>query len=938
MAEFIRGGASLPHRDKINNLMNNGCDDGLDSILPLEEFDPFVNETEDETVDNGSISAPPDNLWYHGRLDRYLAEERLYQANKVGSYLTRESDRKPGSYVLSYLGKTGINHFRITAVCGDFYIGGRQFDSLSDLIAYYTHRSDLLKRERLIYPVAPPEPVNDKKRIVAILPYTKMPDTDELTFQKGDIFFVHNDMGDGWLWVTAHRTGEQGMIFRELVQDLDENIDPNTVFNWFHPNLTKSDAVDLLVKAGPGSFLVRPSDNSPGDYSLFFHINNQIQRFRIEKRGVRYLMGGRTFECLDAVINRYRKEQIVEGHTLALPVCRTTSETDAPVKPKEIQQAEKIYTTLRECREEVGLKRMKGMKMQGYLFKKSEKNKKWKSLYFVLICFDGNSTGGGTSGSTDTHLYFYDNPKRTKPKGLVDLSCAYLYQVDDSVFDRPHCFQLVERALPCLATITYLSAGSLEQFQEWISALRTRCITQISRSPKAQNLRELRCLQLHILDAHRLPYKLAPNPYFVISLNQVKVAKTKVKNSGEPFNDEQFTIDDVPPDVLTFTITLYNKGKRSKDTEVAELTVDLNTLTNGDESEDWFPLSGITPIGEWGSVRLRIRYLHDLIMPIEEYSPMLQLLLDPDLEAVKALSDVCHLDRMPLANALFRIFRYEQKEADLLRSLNEAEIDKEDETSTLFRGASLTTTIMDLYMKSVCTSFLQAALKDTISKLLDSKISCELNPSKMDSPDDACGNAEFLLQVLDEVTLSIFMSVDACPRTLRYIFGCLQRSVINKWPHERLVRTRVVSGFVFLRLLCPAILNPRKFNLISDSPSSPAARSLVMVAKCLQNLANLIEFGGKEPYMEVVNPFILKNKERMIIFLDQLSSVSEKPDSIDDKIKGDSARELATLHHICTSHLKELQTLSKTQVSLKKLVTVTDMLSKHKQKYLEMIR
>lgn len=50
--------------------------------------------------------------WYHGRLDRYLAEERLYQAGKVGSYLTRESDRKPGSYVLSYLGKTGINHFR----------------------------------------------------------------------------------------------------------------------------------------------------------------------------------------------------------------------------------------------------------------------------------------------------------------------------------------------------------------------------------------------------------------------------------------------------------------------------------------------------------------------------------------------------------------------------------------------------------------------------------------------------------------------------------------------------------------------------------------------------------------------------------------------------------------------------------------------------------
>lgn len=38
--------------------------------------------------------------------------------------------------------------------------------------------------------------------------------------------------------------------------------------------------------------------------------------------------------------------------------------------------------------------------MQGYLNKKSEKTKKWKSMYFVLL----------TDGS-DTHLYFYDNPK-----------------------------------------------------------------------------------------------------------------------------------------------------------------------------------------------------------------------------------------------------------------------------------------------------------------------------------------------------------------------------------------------------------------------------------------------------------------------------------------------------------------------------------------------
>ena len=45
--------------------------------------------------------------------------------------------------------------------------------------------------------------------------------------------------------------------------------------------------------------------------------------------------------------------------------------------------------------------------------------------------------------------------------------------------------------------------------------------------------------------------------------------------------------------------------------------------------------------------------------------------------------------------------------------------------------------------------------------------SCELNPNKIESTTEACANAEFLLQVLDDITESIFMSSEACPRTLR---------------------------------------------------------------------------------------------------------------------------------------------------------------------------
>lgn len=668
-----------------------------------------------------------------------------------------------------------------------------------------------------------------------------MPDTDELSFQKGDIFFVHNDMGDGWIWVTKHRTGEQGMIFRELVDDLDVSVDPNTVFAWFHPNCTKNEAVDMLVKSGPGSFLVRPSDNSPGDYSLFFHINNQIQRFRIEKKGVRYLMGGRTFECLDAVINRYKKEQIVEGYTLQNQVVNGGS-TEAQQPTAASAAAEKIYATLRECRDQNILKKIKGIKQQGFLYKKSDKTGKWKQLYFALI-----------NDGAETHLFFYDNPKKTKPKGLIDLSCAYLYQVHESLWEKPNCFQLVERALPCLATISHLCDKSSDSYRDWIGALRDHCRAQFSRAQsKVPSLREIRSLNLQVLEAHRLPFKFVPHCYVSIALNQIKIAKTKVKTTPDPIFEEEFIIDDLPVDITTLNMTLVSRGKRNKDSDVAELRIDLSDLKNGSETENWYDWIGITPIGEWGSLRLRIRYMDDLVMPVDEYSPLQQLLLENEFHSVRALSDLCHTNRILLATSLLKIFRNEKKECELMKTLCQGEVARESDTATLFRANSLATTLMDNYMRSECGMFLQSALSDLIHKLLESKQSAELNPTKMEVNDDACTNAEFLLHILDETTQAIFTSIEACPKGVRFLCNCLQKAVVAKWPNERLVRTRVVAGFIFLRLLCPALLSPRNYGLVQEQPHPMATRSLIMVAKCLQNLANLIEFGGKVTIIRTV--------------------------------------------------------------------------------------
>ena len=108
----------------------------------------------------------------------------------------------------------------------------------------------------------------------------------------------------------------------------------------------------------------------------------------------------------------------------------------------------------------------------------------------------------------------------------------------------------------------------------------------------------------------------------------------------------------------------------------------------------------------------------------------------------------------------------------------------------------------------------------------------------------------------------------------------------------------------------------RSFGLLSDPVPPPAMRSLVMIAKCLQNLANLVEFGGKEPYMEEVNPFILKNKERMVVFLDHLSSVRDKPYPDEDRVKVSLMTIFSPLYRVLRVTLPGTWQLSTTSVSL----------------------
>ncbi|MCJ8746905.1 hypothetical protein PDJAM_G00147180 [Pangasius djambal] len=872
-----------------------------------------------------SLSAPPTNQWYHGKLDRTIAEERLRKARTPGSYLIRESDRRPGSFVLSFLSKTSVvNHFRIIAMCGDYYIGGRRFSSLSDLIGYYSYVSCLLKGEKLLSPVAPPEPVEDRRRVRAILPYTKVPDTDEISFLKGDMFIVHNEHEDGWMWVTNVRTEEQGLIVDDLVEEVGREEDPHEGKIWYHGKISKQEAYNLLMTGGQVcSFLVRPSDSTPGDYSLFFRTNENIQRFKIcPTPNNQYMMGGRYYNSVDDIIEHYRKEQIVEGYNLKDPVSNQQQEQ---VLCNAVDENREIYKTIRRKTKDAFYK---NIVKKGYLLINKGKGKRWKNLYFIL---EGN----------DAQLIYFESEKRaTKPKGLIDLSVSSVYCVHDSLFGRPNCFQIVIQHFSEEQCIFYFAGDTPEQAQDWMKCLQTFCsnLRKPAQATSNKRLRQVSSLVLYVEEAHKLPIKHFTNPYCNIYLNSVHVARTHPRDGQNPVFTEEFIFDDLSSEINRFEISLSNKTKKSKESDILFMRCLLSRLQRGQMIDEWFPLSSHVPLKgiEPGSLRVRARYSMEKIMPEEEYNEFKEVILQRDFHVIYALAHVCGQDRTLLASILLRIFRHEKAEAPLLRTLNDREINMEDEATTLFRATTLASTLMEQYMKATATPFVHHALKDTILKIMESKQSCELNPSKLEKNEDVNLNLTNLLTILSELVEKIFMAAEILPPTLRFIYGCLQKSVQQKWPTNTTMRTRVVSGFVFLRLICPAILNPRMFNIISDPPSPTAARTLTLVAKSVQNLANLVEFGAKEPYMEGVNPFIKNNKQRMIMFLDELGNVPDLPDA-PEHFRTDLSRDLAALHEICAAHSDELRTLSNErgaqQHVLKKLLAITELLQQKQVHY-----
>ena len=81
-----------------------------------------------------------------------------------------------------------------------------------------------------------------------------------------------------------------------------------------------------------------------------------------------------------------------------------------------------------------------------------------------------------------------------------------------------------------------------------------------------------------------------------------------------------------------------------------------------------------------------------------------------------------------------------------------------------------------------------------------------------------------------------------------------------------------IGGFIFLRFICPAVVAPEAYGISKVPISTGVRRSLLLVSKIIQNIANGIK-QAKEAYMTCADDFILLNQSKIVNYYEYLSKI-----------------------------------------------------------------
>jgi hypothetical protein len=358
--------------------------------------------------------------------------------------------------------------------------------------------------------------------------------------------------------------------------------------------------------------------------------------------------------------------------------------------------------------------------------------------------------------------------------------------------------------------------------------------------------------------------------------------------------------------------SIHHVSGHGEEMIVGTVDIPVGQLERGKNNEAWWPIQDDQE-EKIGEVFLKIRHDELVVLLAKDYEPISLLLHGFSNGLTEEIAQVMPTGLRALSEILMNIFQVSGHAGDWLMTLVEDEIDGvgkdtpvsrlrwsrrigsnesfnsvsdreqtvrdigkslQGEANLLFRGNSLFTQAMDFHMRRLGKEYLEDVLSEKVSEINGLNPDCEVDPSRLSHSDDGSKNWTLLITLTTDVWESIASSVSRCPGELRQIFKYIRAVAEDRYgDFLRTVPYTSVSGFLFLRFLCPALLNPKLFGLLRDHPQPKAQRTLTLIAKSLQALANLSSFGQKESWMEPMNRFLCSHRQSVKDFIDAICSI-----------------------------------------------------------------